>query len=77
MNVRTLIGVVVGFTSRRRRPFALAAVLLLLVAGPLPMGGSGEIVLLNAAGLAWAGLLLVRLAGTGNRNKTTTRRRIR
>ena len=77
MNVWALIGVIVRFASRRRRPFALAAVLLLLVAGPLPMGGSGEIVLLNAAGLAWAGLLLVRLAGTGNRNKTTTRRRIR
>ena len=75
MGVWTLIRVAVGFTSRRRRPFAIATVLL-LVMGPLPLTGSGEIVLLNAAGLAWAGLLLVRLAA-GNRNKTTTRRRTR
>ncbi len=76
MNVWTLIRVAVGFMGRRRRPFAIVAVLLLVV-GPLPLTGSGEVVLLNAAGLAWAGLLLVRLAGTGNRNKTTTRRRTR
>lgn len=77
MSVWTLIRVAAGFVSRRRRPFALAAVLLLLV-GPLPLTGSLEVLALNAAGLAWVGLLLLRLAGTGNRNnKTTNRRRTR
>ncbi len=77
MSVWTLIRVAVGFMSRRRRPFAIAAVVLLVVMGPLPLTGSGEVVLLNVAGLAWAALLLLRLAGPGNRNKTTTRRRTR
>ena len=77
MNVWTLIGVAVGFVGRRRRPFALAAVLLLLVMGPLPLTGSVEVLALNAAGLAWVGLLLLRLVGTGNGNKTTKRRRTR
>ena len=76
MNVWNLIRVVVGFMGRRRRPFALAAVLLLLV-GPLPLTGSGEVVVLNAAGLAWVGLLLLRLVGTGNKNRTTTKGRKR
>ena len=76
MNVWTLIRVAVGFASRRRRPFAIAAVLLLLV-GPLPLTGSVEVLALNAAGLAWVGLLLLRLVGLGNRNKTTNRRRTR
>ena len=74
MNVWTLIGVAAGFVGRRRRPFALAAVLLLLVMGPLPLTGSVEVLALNAAGLAWVGLLLLRLVGIGNRNKTTKRR---
>ena len=77
MNVWALIGVAAGFVSRRRRPFALAAVLLLL-AVPLLLTGNVEVAALNAAGLAWAGLLLLRLAGTGNRTTTrTTRRRTR
>ena len=79
MNVWALIGVAAGFVSRRRRPFALAAVLLLLV-GPLLLTGNVEVLALNAAGLAWVGLLLLRLAGPGNRNRTatrTTRRRTR
>ena len=76
MNVWTLIRVVAGFVSRRRRPFALAAVLL-LVLGPLPLTGSIELFALNAAGLAWVALLLLRLAGLGNRNRTTNRRRTR
>ena len=38
MNVWDLIRVAVGFMGRHRRPFALAAVLLLLV-GPLPLTG--------------------------------------
>lgn len=76
MNVWTLIRVAVGSMSRRRRPFAIAAVLL-LVLGPLPLTGNWEFLALNAAGLAWTGLLFLRLAGTGNRNKTTTRRRTR
>ena len=76
MGVWTLIRLAVGFMGRRRRPLAIAAVLLLVMGAPL-LTGSGEIVLLNAAGLAWAGLLLLRLAGPGNRNKTTTRRRTR
>ena len=77
MNVWTLIGVAAGFVGRRRRPFALAAVLLLLVMGPLPLTGSVEVLALNAAGLAWVGLMLLRLVGTGNGNKTTKRRRTR
>ncbi|MCY4450243.1 MAG: hypothetical protein OXE02_15515 [Chloroflexi bacterium] len=78
MNVWTLIRVAVGFVGRRRRPFALAAVLLLLVMGPLPLTGSVEVLALNAAGLAWVGLLLLRLTGTGNRTTTrSTRRRTR
>ena len=76
MNVWTLIRLAAGFMGRRRRPFAIA-VLLLVVVGPLPLTGSVEVLALNTAGLAWAGLLLLRLAGTGNRNKTTTRRRTR
>ena len=76
MNVWNLIRVVVGFMGRRRRPFALAAVLLLLV-GPLPLTGSVEVLVLNAAGLAWVGLLLLRLVGTGNKNRTTTKGRKR
>ena len=76
MNVWGLIRVAVGFMGRRRRPFALAAVLLLL-AGPLPLTGSLELFVLNAVGFVWVGLLLLRLAGLGNRNKTTTKRRTR
>ena len=76
MNVWNLIRVAVGFMSRRRRPFALAAVLLLLV-GPLPLTGSLELFALNAVGFIWVGLLLLRLVGLGNRNKTTTKRRTR
>ena len=76
MNVWTLIRVGVGFMSRRRRPFAIAAVLL-LVMGPLPLTGNWELLALNTVGLTWVGLLLLRLAGLGNRNKTTTRRRTR
>ncbi len=76
MSVWTLIRVGVGFMSRRRRPFAIAAVLL-LVMGPLPLNGNWELLALNAVGLTWVGLLLLRLAGLGNRNKTTTRRRTR
>ena len=76
MNVWTLIGVAAGFISRRRRPFALAAVLL-LVLGPLPLTGSVEVLALNAAGLAWVGLLLLRLVGTGNKNRATTKGRKR
>ncbi len=76
MNVWTLTRVAVGFMGRRRRPFAIAAVLL-LVLGPMPLTGNWELLALNAAGLAWAGLLFLRLAGTGNRSKTTTRRRTR
>ena len=49
------IGTVLG---RRRRAVALVAVLLLL-AGPV-VTGDGEAVLLNAAGLAWTGLLVLR-----------------
>ena len=76
MSVWTLIRVAVGFMSRRRRPFAVAAVLL-LVMGPLPWTGSWELLALNAAGLTWVGLLLLRLVGLGNGNKTTKRRRTR
>ena len=76
MNVWTLIGVAAGFISRRRRPFALAAVLLLVV-GPLPLTGSVEVLAVNAAGLAWVGLLLLRLMGTGNKNRATTKGRKR
>ena len=71
MNVWGLIRVAVGFMGRRRRPFALATVVLLVV-GPLPLTGSVEVLALNAAGLAWVGLLLLRLMGTGNRNRTGT-----
>ncbi len=76
MNVWNLIRVAVGFMGRRRRPFALAAVLVVLV-GPLPLTGSVEVLALNAAGLAWVGLLLLRLVGTGNKNRTTTKGRKR
>lgn len=76
MNVWTLTRVAVGFIGRRRRPFAIAAVLL-LVLGPMPLTGNWELLALNAAGLAWAGLLFLRLAGPGNRSKTTARRRTR
>ena len=76
MNVWGLIRVAAGFISRRRRPFALAAVLVVLV-GPLPLTGSVEVLALNAAGLAWVGLLLLRLVGTGNKNRTTTKGRKR
>ena len=76
MNVWTLIRVAVGFMGRHRRPFALAAVLL-LVLGPLPLTGSVEVLAVNAAGLAWVGLLLLRLMGTGNKNTTTTKGRKR
>ena len=76
MHVGGLIRLVAGFAARRRRPLAIAAVLLLLI-GPAPFTGSGEAVLLNGAGLAWVGLLLLRLMGTGNKNKTTARRRTR
>ena len=71
MNVWTLIGVAAGFISRRRRPFALAAVLVLVV-GPLPLTGSVEVLAVNAAGLAWVGLLLLRL--DGNRQQEHERR---
>ena len=79
MNVKEPIRVAVGFMGRRRRPFALAAVLVVLVVGPLPLTGSVEVLVLNAAGLAWVGLLLLRLMGTGNRNRTgtTSKRRTR
>ena len=76
MNVRDLIRVAAGFISRRRRPFALAAVFVVLV-GPLPLTGNVEVFALNAAGLAWVGLLLLRLVGTGNKNRTTTKGRKR
>ena len=76
MSVWTLIRVAAGFMSRRRRPFAIAAVVL-LVMGPLPLTGNWELLALNTVGLTWVGLLLLRLAGLGNRNKTTTRRRTR
>ena len=63
------IGMLLG---RRRRAVALAAAFLLL-AGPV-VTGDGEVVLLNAAGLAWTGLLVLRftIGGTGGR---TERRR--
>ena len=77
MNVSELIRVAVGFMGRRRRPFALAAVLVALVVGPLPLTGSVEVLVLNAAGLAWVGLLLLRLMGTGNKNRATTKGRKR
>ena len=73
MNAWDLIRVAAGFMSRRKRPFALAAVLLHLVVGPLPLTGSVEVLALNAVGLAWVGLLLLRLIGTGNKNRTTTK----
>ncbi len=76
MNVWNLIRVAVGFMGRRRRPFALAAVLVVLV-GPLPLTGNIEVFAVNAAGLAWVGLLLLRLMGTGNKNRTTTKGRKR
>ena len=76
MNVWTLIRVAVGFMSRRRRPFAIA-VLLLVVLGPLPLTGSWELLALNAGGLTWVGHLLLRLVGLDNGNKTTKRRRTR
>ena len=76
MNVWRLIRMTVGCMDRRRRPLAVAAVLL-LVLGPLPLTGSLELLALNAAGLAWVALLLLRLVGLGNRNKNATRRRTR
>ena len=76
MNVWNLIRVAVGFMGRRRRPFALAAVLVVLV-GPLPLTGNIEVFAVNAAGLAWVGLLLLRLVGAGNKNRTTTKGRKR
>ena len=76
MHVGGLIRLVARFAARRRRPLAIAAVLLLLI-GPAPFTGSGEAVLLNAAGLAWVGLLVLRLMGTGTKNRTTTKRRTR
>ena len=76
MNVWNLIRVAVGFMGRRRRPFALAAVLVVLV-GPLPLTGNIEVFAVNAAGLAWVGLLLLRLMGTGNKNRTATKGRKR
>ena len=76
MDIWTLVRVAAGFADRRRRPLAIAAVLL-LVLGPLPLTGSLELLALNATGLAWVGLLLLRLAGPGSRNKNTTRRRTR
>ena len=72
MSVWTVIRVAAGFMSRRRRPFAVAAVLL-LVMGPVLFTGSGEAVLLNAAGLAWVGLLLLRLTGSGSGRRTNQR----
>ena len=77
MHVAGLIRQVAGFMGRRRRLFALAAVLVALVVGPLPLTGSVEVLVLNAAGLAWVGLLLLRLMGTGNKNRTTTKGRKR
>ena len=76
MKVWQLIRVAVGFMGRRRRPVALAAVLLVLV-GPLPLTGSIEVFALNAMGLTWVGLLLLRLVGIGQRNGTTTKGRKR
>ena len=52
-------------------------VVVLLVVGPLPLSGNVEVLVLNAVGLAWVGLLLLRFVGTGNKNRTTTRRRTR
>ena len=78
MHVRERVRQVMGFMGRHRRAFALAAVLLLLM-GPLPLTGNVAVLVLNAVGLAWVGLLLLRLTGYGNRDHTatTTRRRTR
>ena len=63
----------IGLNRRR----AAVLVIVLLVVGPLPLSGNVEVLVLNAVGLAWVGLLLLRLVGTGNKNRTTTRRRTR
>ena len=77
MNVWGLLLVALGFVSRRRRPFALAAVLVALLAGPLVTTGSFELAAVNAGVLAWVGFLALRMAGSGvgNRKGQTTRRR--
>ena len=63
------IGTLLG---RRRRAVVLATAFLLL-AGPV-VTGDGEAVLLNAAGLAWTGLLVLRFTNGGTGSRTGRRR---
>ena len=71
MQTRNWIRGIGTMLGRRRRAVALAAALLL--AGPV-VTGDGEAVLLNAAGLAWTGLLVLRFTG-GRAGSRAGRRR--
>ncbi len=63
------IGLVVGFSVRRKR-LAVAVVAMLLLVGPLALTGDGELFVLNAVGHGIAVLLFRRLArfGRGRRH---------
>ena len=67
--VAQVVGVVVGFAVRRKR-LTVAAVVALLLIGPLALTGDGEVFVLNALGLGIAALIVRRLArfGRGRRH---------
>ena len=67
--VARVVGVVVGFAVRRKR-LTVAAVVALLLIGPLALTGDGEVFVLNALGLGIAALIVRRLArfGRGRRH---------
>ena len=67
--VGRIVGAIVGFAASRKR-IAVAAVVALLLIGPLALTGDGEVFVLNALGLGIAALIVRRLArfGRGRRH---------
>ena len=57
-----------GFIGRHKR-LSIAVVVALLLAGPL-VTGDGELVFLNAVGLGFGALLLMRFVRPGGRQRT-------
>ena len=64
------MGIAVGFLGRRKR-LAVAVVAALLVMGPPLLTGDGEVFALNAVGLGFGALLLLRFTRSGGRNQAT------
>lgn len=64
--VAGFIGVVVGFTLRRRR-LAVAVGIAALLVGPLVFTGNGEVFALNALGIGVTALMVRQLTRFGRR----------